>query len=137
MLLSAAVVPVATLLPAAARAAPHNKAAHSGTAEADAAILAAYDEWRRLYELSSEDDGEHYYDALNSSEIALMKLPPETARGLAIQAVVFTYFGEYGEMQNGLFDFGEKLEQIAGIQPPSSFIRFVPLSQTSRPGEVV
>lgn len=92
----------------------------------DAEILAAYAEWARLYDLAAQEDGDEHFAGLNAAEISLINLTAHTPRGLAIQLLAFTNFGDFATLTASFFDFGEKLVELASVQEPSS--RILPMA---------
>lgn len=90
--------------------------------DCDAEILAAYEQWRIAYDLSSQHDDDHHYALWNAAELALVSLQPKTARGLAIQLIAFSSFGDFGDMESSFFDFGPRLHELARVEPPSTMV---------------
>lgn len=92
-------------------------------AAADSEILAAFAEWRRAYDLSNRSGADDDYDALRATEAVVMAVVPKTARGLAIQFVIFTCFGEFVETSSAQFSLEHHMQNLASVVPPSTLRR--------------
>lgn len=108
------VTPAFVMLPIDASAAP----------EPDAEILAAYEVWRAAKNAlvalppdsaSVEDD--RCYQAILEAEALVLSFRPVTARGLAIQHVVFTAWGEFDATRSKTFDYQAHVFAMAGVEP--------------------
>lgn len=98
-------------------------ALHTRSDDQDAAILAAYREWVQVFEAfaNSPADGEDepLYQALSAAETKVVNIRPHTARGLAIQFLVFTNFGEFEATSSSTHNFEGAMLRIAGVSAPT------------------
>ncbi len=92
--------------------------------EPDAAILADYEIWREatnaLRDLplsSGEEEHQRYYRAILEAEANVMRHRPTTARGLAVQHVVFTAWGDFEATQSATFDYQAHVYALADVEP--------------------
>jgi hypothetical protein len=92
----------------------------------DAAIEAAYANWSAAYEgLADNTDpmlDEWHYRNILACEQACVKLTPVTARGLALQFLVFTSFGEFEATKSANHDFEATMLRTAGVSPPRGLV---------------
>lgn len=86
----------------------------------DAKILAAYSEWRRLYDLTCQSMSDADYEQLITAERAVLACTPSTVQGLALQFVTFTSFGEFEATQSASFDFEKHMLALAAVEPPAA-----------------
>lgn len=92
----------------------------------DQQIVDAYDQWRAAYDAFSEaphGTEDPRFEAISIAEQKMMRMTPVTARGLAIQFVVFTSFGEFEATQDRHHDFAGTVERLAAVAPPESHVR--------------
>jgi hypothetical protein len=88
----------------------------------DAEIEAAFSAWSAAYDaLADNEDNradDRLYEELRAAEQACVKLSPQTARGVAIQFVVFTAFGEFEATKSADHDFEATMLRMAHVSPP-------------------
>lgn len=88
----------------------------------DAAIDAAFTKWSAAYDALADNENrkldDQLFDELRACERACVKLTPVTARGLAMQFLVFTAFGEFEATKSADHDFEATMLRLAGVIPP-------------------
>ena len=92
----------------------------------DRRIIEAYALWRAVYDAGhdiSDEEPVAWCERLLLAELAVVRQVPVTARGLAIQFVVFTNFGDFEATKSSLHDFAGTVERIAAVPAPATQIR--------------
>lgn len=88
----------------------------------DAVIDAAFIKWSAAYDALADNEDraidDHLFNELRACERACVKLAPVTARGLALQFLVFTAFGEFEATKSADHDFEATMLRLAGVTPP-------------------
>jgi hypothetical protein len=122
------VVALATTIPNAEGAEGTNLASAAVPSDnPDAAIEAAFVNWSAAYDAMANNEhralDDQLFDELRACERACVKLSPVTARGLAMQFLVFTAFGEFEATKSADHDFEATMLRTAGVSPPAGLAK--------------
>jgi len=87
----------------------------------DAAIFEAYEKQAAAYNASAiggAKSADAQIEAMIAAELDVVRLKPITTRGLAVQFVVFTNFGEFEATESKHHDFASTVEAVADVEMP-------------------